>query len=358
MANLVNNNIFYYTNERIELISKMFYKDLDVIIPTYNRAEYLQVALESICDSIATWRKTIIINNASTDNTLEVIENIKKKYPKRVIEVVTNEKNIGNAGNFKKTQEVASNKYTAVFHDDDAIHPEYIDKAMKIVTESDEDVVLVSGGANGLYNVNHENWYSLPNYYWKYPSDKNVFLQLILARPNFCCCIYKTSVYKSIEYKSEVYGKLHDIIFISEVCKKGTAVYLHGECVRWRQHLGSDSNTLKTGPFPKEIINVLLKLKEIHFHECKANWKSGFRRILFSTLLFNFAYFLYQWADLKRFVKWEEFKKAMIKEHIFNAKDYALFDKIIDLILNPCIRKLATKYMKKCYKTYEYRVGE
>lgn len=78
LANLVNNNIFYYTNERIELISKMFYKDLDVIIPTYNRAEYLQVALESICDSIATWRKTIIINNASTDNTLEVIENIKK----------------------------------------------------------------------------------------------------------------------------------------------------------------------------------------------------------------------------------------------------------------------------------------
>lgn len=35
----------------------MFYKDLDVIIPTYNRAKYLKVALESLFESIATWRK-------------------------------------------------------------------------------------------------------------------------------------------------------------------------------------------------------------------------------------------------------------------------------------------------------------
>lgn len=336
----------------------MFYKDLDVIIPTYNRAEYLQIALESICESIATWRKTIIVNNASTDNTLEIIENIKKKYPKRVIEVITNEKNIGNAGNFKKTQEIAANKYTAVFHDDDAIHPEYIDRAMKIITESDEDIVLATGGANALYNINHENWGILPNYYWEYPSNKNIFLQLILARYTFCCCIYKTSIYKNIEYKSKLYGKLHDIIFMSEICEKGSAIYLHGECVRWRQHLGSDSNTLKTGPFPKEIINVLFKLKEIHFCECTYKWKKGFRKILFSTLLFNFAYFLYRWADLKRFIKWKNFRNLMLKEQIFNAKDYIIFDKIIDLFLNPCIRKLASRYMKKYHRTYEYRVGE
>lgn len=210
----------------------MFYKDLDVIIPTYNRAKYLKVALESLFESIATWRKTIILNNASTDNTLEVIKIIKEKYPDRIIEVITNENNIGNANNFKKTQEIVSNKYVAIFHDDDAIHPEYIDRAMQIIMNSNKNIVLVSGGATALYNVNNKNWYLLSDNYWEYPADKNLFLQLILARPTFCCAIYKSEIYKKINYRPEKYGKLHDIIFMSEISRLGTSIYLHGECVR------------------------------------------------------------------------------------------------------------------------------
>ena len=335
------------------------YEKLDVIIPTYNRAEFLEIALESICESLATWRKTIVLNNASTDNTLEVVEKIKAKYPNRKIEVITNAKNLGNAGNFHRTQEIASNYYTAVFHDDDAIHPEYIDRAMKLITGNKENVVIVSGGAIALYNVNHENWNMCPNSYWKYPANMNIFLQLLVARPVFCSSIYKTDIYKLIQYKHEEYGKLHDIIFLSEIGEKGICLFLHGECVRWRQHIDSDSNTLKTGPFPKEILNLLWKMNSMYNNETKGRGgEEKIKNIIFKTLLFNFSLFIYKWADLERFISWNKFKKEMIKIGIFKTYHYIIFNHFIDLILNPIIRKMAIKYGKKYSETYTYRVGE
>jgi len=126
--------------------------NLDVIVLTYNRAEYLKIMLESLCTQTATGFNIKVLNNCSTDNTLEVIKEVQKKYPERKIEVITNEKNLGNPGNFKRSQEIASNEYTAIFHDDDAIHPEYIETAMEIFRES-SDVVMCSGNLVALYNV-------------------------------------------------------------------------------------------------------------------------------------------------------------------------------------------------------------
>ena len=243
----------------------MHYENLDVIVLTYNRADYLKIALESLCESNATWRKIIVLDNASTDHTIDVVEKIIDKYPSRTIEIITNEKNLGNPGNFKKSQAIATNEYTAIFHDDDAIHPEYIDRAMSLMMDdkNEKRPVMVSGGVRGLYNVNHENWDILPDTYFYFPSNFNMWLQLIINRPTFCCAIYNTKIYKSVPYCPEKYGKLHDVVFMSEIGMNGDLIFLHGECVRWRQHVKSDSNTLKTGPFPDEILNIILRLKEM-----------------------------------------------------------------------------------------------
>lgn len=92
------------------------------------------------------------MNNVSTDNTIKVVEKIIDKYPLRTIEIITNEKNLGNPGNFKKSQAIATNEYTAIFHDDDAIHPEYIDRAMSLMIDdkNEERPVMVSGGGARL----------------------------------------------------------------------------------------------------------------------------------------------------------------------------------------------------------------
>lgn len=52
----------------------MKYENLDVLILTYNRAEYLKIQLDSIFRSSADWRETVIIDNASTDYTQDVVK--------------------------------------------------------------------------------------------------------------------------------------------------------------------------------------------------------------------------------------------------------------------------------------------
>ena len=215
------------------------------------------------------------------------------------------------------------------------------------------------GGVRGLYNVDHINWDIMPNTYYYYPLNRNAFLQLIIDRPTFCCAIYKTSVYKKVQYHPELYGKLHDICYMFDVGMHGDLIFLQGECVRWRQHIGSDSNSLKTGPFPEELCNIFEHIKSVYLKECEAkSIKGKIRYYLFITLLFNFSYFLYGWGDQKRFLTWNKFKDKMQKRGIFSKKEYQMFDSIIDSILNPTIRQCAKHCRTKCYKNYSYRVGD
>lgn len=334
----------------------MDYQDLDVMVLTYNRSQYLEMALSAICESNATWRKIIILNNASTDNTLDVISEIQKKYPNRKIDVITHKKNLGNAGNFKVSQKFATNKYLAVFHDDDIVHPEYIDRAMQLMNKN---IVMSTGMAHAVYNADNVNWDILPDTCFYYPKDRNAFLQMIIGRPTFCCAIYKTSIYRRVGYHPELYGKLHDIIFMYDVGRYGDLMFLHGECIRCRQHIGSDTNFLKTGPFPEEILAVLAHMKQDYAMECPVTGiKEEVRNILYDTLLFNFALFLYQWSAGERFMTWNQLKEEMLKKKIFNKRRYFLFDHLIDWVLNPAIRKIAEHCRKKYSFSYEYRVGK
>ncbi len=214
------------------------------------------------------------------------------------------------------------------------------------------------GGGRALYNVENCNWDINPNSYFLYPKNRNAFLQMIVGRPTFCCAIYNTSVYKNVSYHPEMYGKLHDIIFMYDVGTYGDLLFLHGECVRWRQHATSDSNSLKTGPFPEEILEILARMKECYHQECTSTGiKDYLRNVLYTTLLFNFSYFLYQWSALERFLPWEEFKEEMVNRAIFSKREYFMFDRCLDSILNPAIRKKAEKCRREISLSYQYRVG-
>lgn len=332
----------------------MKYDNLDVLVLTYNRADYLKIQLDSIFQSSADWRETIIIDNASTDHTQDVIKAAMEKYPKRKVRVIRHEKNIGNTGNFEYSQTVADNEYVAVFHDDDAIHPEYIDRAMYLLLKN-KDAVCCTGGADALYNVNNENWPMLPDEYLLYPKS-GAFAQLLMGRMMFMCSIYKTSAYKQVKYRPDLYGKLHDIIFLMEINQLGSVVFQQGTVVRWRQHPLSDSNTLKTGPFPDEILHLILAVNRMLQKD-----KTRFKDIklydeIAGPLLYNFTYFMYKWSYLPKYLPWDAFRKKLREKKLFTNPQYATFDKSMDELYNPVILREAAKLRDECRHQYYFRV--
>lgn len=53
---------------------------VSVIIPTYNRAEFLQKAINSVCRQTQPCAEIVVVDDGSTDNTMELLEAIKDKH--------------------------------------------------------------------------------------------------------------------------------------------------------------------------------------------------------------------------------------------------------------------------------------
>lgn len=95
---------------------------VSVICITYNQAEYLPKAIESIAAQKTDFDFEIIVrNDASTDETTLVLESLKKKYPD-ILYIINNEENLFSKGVdfFAETiYRYANGEYIAICEGDD-----------------------------------------------------------------------------------------------------------------------------------------------------------------------------------------------------------------------------------------------
>lgn len=95
-----------------------------ICIPTYNAAATIAETLKSILAQTYGNFVVHISDNASTDNTLKVIETIVDKR----VTIHKYTENVGAEGNFTRCIDLATGKYTAIFHSDDIYEPDMVIK--------------------------------------------------------------------------------------------------------------------------------------------------------------------------------------------------------------------------------------
>jgi len=121
-------------------------KILSITIPTYNRAMYLKRLLDSIVSQAIKYCaevEVIIINNASTDNTEDVVYDFLSKVP--AAKYIRNESNLGMDGNFKKCFDSASAKYFWMIGDDDFLSENAIQNVLILLNGCvNYDLIYVS----------------------------------------------------------------------------------------------------------------------------------------------------------------------------------------------------------------------
>ena len=71
-------------------------KKISVIVPVYNRSEYLERCLNSIINQNLQEIEIICVNDASTDNSLEILE----KYRNMDERIIVIDKKWGGGGKF------------------------------------------------------------------------------------------------------------------------------------------------------------------------------------------------------------------------------------------------------------------
>jgi abequosyltransferase len=117
---------------------------LSVAIPTYNGAKYIREAIDCILiqlDDINGEVEIVISDNASTDQTPEIIRDYQKKYP--FIKYFCNEENLGMDRNFDLAVKRSTGEYVWLFSDNDKMSPCAISKVLKVIHSYNDLAVIV-----------------------------------------------------------------------------------------------------------------------------------------------------------------------------------------------------------------------
>jgi glycosyltransferase involved in cell wall biosynthesis len=126
---------------------------ISVLIPTYNRADYLVEAVESVKAQDYPNLEVLVSDNASTDGTEE---QIKKYLADSRFRYYRNEKNLGNVENYRKLiYEYASGPLAHILADDDYfIDRQHLSKAVRLMKEQGAGIVF--SGAESRYQREKE----------------------------------------------------------------------------------------------------------------------------------------------------------------------------------------------------------
>lgn len=108
---------------------------LAICIPTYNRANTLPMLMDSILDQIDSngLIQICISDNASEDNTEEIINEYKIKFP--YISYHRNDKNLGPDRNFLKCVEIANSSFCWLMGSDDKLEPNALSNVLNFLEQ-------------------------------------------------------------------------------------------------------------------------------------------------------------------------------------------------------------------------------
>lgn len=108
-------------------------RTLSVIVPNYNHAHYISEALQAILDQSHQPLEVIVIDDASTDNSVAVIEEFARKYP--IVRLYRNEQNQGVISLMSRALNLAVGDYVHWAAADDRICPGLYEKSMELLAK-------------------------------------------------------------------------------------------------------------------------------------------------------------------------------------------------------------------------------
>lgn len=128
---------------------------LTIAIPTYNRAQYLDLCLAQICKQLKSFNnlvELIVSNNNSTDNTEEIVN----KYIRQgiYIKYIRNKINIGPDRNIAQCFKEALGKYVLIMGDDDVLLEGSLVKILHVISNGEYGIVYLNSYG---FKYNYEN---------------------------------------------------------------------------------------------------------------------------------------------------------------------------------------------------------
>ena len=108
---------------------------VSICVPTYNGADYLRDCIESLLDQSYIDTEILIVDDGSTDGSLDIIHQY-AKYDDRIV-VHQNVENIGLVGNWNKCISLAKHEWIKFAFQDDLLLTDCVASLLRVALKHD-----------------------------------------------------------------------------------------------------------------------------------------------------------------------------------------------------------------------------
>ncbi len=118
---------------------------VSVCLPTYNGAVFIEETLRSILDQSYQDFELVVVDDGSTDNTLEIVQSFSDPR----IQLHRNPERLGIPANWNRCLDLAHGEFVCVFHQDDVMQPDNLERKVQLLS-SDETLGFVHSAVEML----------------------------------------------------------------------------------------------------------------------------------------------------------------------------------------------------------------
>lgn len=229
---------------------------ITVIIPSYNHAEYIGYTIKSILAQSLQDFELLIIDDNSSDNSLEVI----KKFDDPRIKLTTLEENLGICRASNICFEKANGKYLSIIASDDIMFPKNLEKkvnflernpqygavfsSLEVINENNQILPKKTKKFEKIFTTNNRKRTDWLNHFF-YKGN-------CIAAPTF---VTRTECIKKINGFDELISQSHDFDMWIKICLIGCEIFVLPEkLVQYRQRKNSRNLSSNTVEVRKRLI--------------------------------------------------------------------------------------------------------
>lgn len=203
---------------------------LSVLISCYNDHQYISKSLESILNQTIRDFEVIIIDDASTDDTVDIING----YGDDRIRLYVNNENQGLTRNLNKALDYATGEYIARMDGDDISHLDRFEKQVKYL-DAHKDIYLIGSAVHS---------FGATDLYWRLPDDSDelkirMLLSPVFAHPSF---MFRRELVDNGYRYDESFRTAQDYDFAARVSREHNIGRLQEVLLEYRVHAGQVSN--------------------------------------------------------------------------------------------------------------------